>query len=146
MLVKPCIRRYTGAARRHYVNYYGDIPNNYVIHHLCENPWCVEPLHLVALIQGVHVRIHILLLAGHKTDVEIIIREEALPKTKRSFLPTNERLSYNRLLKRGKVKRANAIVRKYGITYQDNLPPPMADLSHSCELCQGYQTCWRKRT
>jgi hypothetical protein len=36
----------------------GEIPQGYVLHHLCENPLCVNPEHLQPMTQSKHIKLH----------------------------------------------------------------------------------------
>lgn len=36
----------------------GEIPDGFVVHHVCENKLCVEPTHLVALSVSDHIKLH----------------------------------------------------------------------------------------
>ena len=46
------------AHRVAYTTLVGPIPKGHVIHHLCENPGCVNPRHLEALTKGEHTSAH----------------------------------------------------------------------------------------
>lgn len=37
---------------------YGATPDGFQIHHLCENPWCRNPDHLIAVSEADHRKIH----------------------------------------------------------------------------------------
>ena len=41
-----------------YEEAYGPVPPGHVVHHTCENQWCVEPTHLVAITSAEHIRLH----------------------------------------------------------------------------------------
>ena len=44
--------------RRLYRQAVGPIPPGHQLHHTCENPWCVQPLHLEALTFRQHKEAH----------------------------------------------------------------------------------------
>lgn len=46
------------AYRTEYEKHVGPIPKNHCLHHLCENPWCVEVTHLEPMLQGHHLIEH----------------------------------------------------------------------------------------
>jgi hypothetical protein len=46
------------AHRAIYEEYYGFIPENYEVHHTCENPACINIAHLVALSHHDHRMLH----------------------------------------------------------------------------------------
>ena len=37
----------------------GSVPGRHVVHHICENPHCVNPAHLRALTRGEHMKMHL---------------------------------------------------------------------------------------
>ena len=46
------------AHRVAYELFIGEIPAGYIAHHKCETPACVNPDHLVLMVRGDHVRLH----------------------------------------------------------------------------------------
>ena len=53
------LRRETYAHRLAYKVWVGEIPQNFVVHHKCENHQCVNPEHLEAISKDEHDYIHI---------------------------------------------------------------------------------------
>jgi len=41
-----------------YIMNFGTIPNGYNVHHICENPSCVNPKHLALVVHGKHTQLH----------------------------------------------------------------------------------------
>lgn len=54
--IHPPNRASTEKAREAYFGIV--LPEGYELHHLCENPWCRNPLHLIAVSSADHHKIH----------------------------------------------------------------------------------------
>jgi hypothetical protein len=55
------VRTHPGEMQAHrwvWLMFNGDIPDDHVVHHVCENKLCVNPAHLELLARGEHTKLH----------------------------------------------------------------------------------------
>lgn len=73
VLTKPCVQ-WTGRHRKEdgrpidgqsryvyrvkYEEVFGPIPSKFILHHVCDNSWCIEPTHLNPMPQNDHIKEH----------------------------------------------------------------------------------------